>query len=125
MVMRSIHLGGILLIFSLSCSRDSDSEKHTVGIDVQSSFEDDRVEILIDGKQIFDKTLTTNHLLGVCNDGRFTTILTEALHQIKVTVNNSITKTEFFEPVGQKYLGINFDQQEVTIIFSETPFGYD
>jgi hypothetical protein len=95
-----------------------------VDIDVQASFEDDRVEVLIDGKQVFDKTLTTNHFLGVCNDGRFKIALTEAIHQIKVTVNNSITKTEFFETVGKKYLGINFNQQEVTIIYSETPFGY-
>jgi hypothetical protein len=100
----------------------------TLGIDIQSSFNQDNVQVFIDGHELLHKQLQTNPVLGVCyQDGQITTTGNMADHEIKVIVNNSATKTETFSLQHDLYIGVNYDPQTnlVSLVYSNQRFLYD
>ena len=48
----------------ISCKKE---KIYTLGIDVQSEFVNDSVEVFMDNEPLIIKRLTTNNLLGVCD----------------------------------------------------------
>ena len=117
----SLFLIASLLIFSCS----DEVSLITVGVDVQSFFNNDKVIVSIDNKVVLNENLTTGVILAV-TDARIVLKLKEGSHSITVTVNDVSTKTETFLLNASMYLGINYDEQseEITIIHSDHPFGY-
>ncbi|MGN6491527.1 MAG: hypothetical protein ACTHLE_05975 [Agriterribacter sp.] len=117
----------LLLVASIFCACKKDKNTFTLGIDVQSSFNQDSVRIFIDGQELINKRLQTNYALGVCFvDGQVTTALNEGQHEIKVSINNAITKTETFNLHNNLYIGVNSDQSsDVSLIYSNERFIYD
>ena len=111
---------GIYLLSS--CSEDTIS----VGIDVQSFFNQDIVQITIDNKEVLNRKLQTGNILAVCSDGRINVNLTEGNHVIKIIINNLTTKTETFLLTKALYVGVNYNEQtkEISLIYSDHPFGY-
>jgi len=100
----------------------------TLGIDVQSSFDHDNVQIFVDGHVLINKTLQTNYALGVClPDGRIMTLEDQGDHEIKVIVNNSINKTERFFLNSNLYIGVNYEPQQagISFVYSHRSFVYD
>lgn len=114
-----------------SCKKDLNTftvNTFTLGVDVQSSFDQDRVQVFIDGQEVINKRLQTNYSLGVCFvDGQITTTKNEGNHKIKIIVNNAATKTETFSLNNNLYIGINYNRQtnEISIIYSNQRFIYD
>lgn len=109
-----------------SCKKETAT--YTVGIDVQSSFEQDHVQALIDGQPLFDQQFQTNDLLGVCTpDGSFRSSKTAGSHQLKVIVNNIVTKTESFTLNKALYIGIRYNRQtnSLSFIYADQPFLYE
>lgn len=99
-----------------------------LGIDVQSSFNQDKVKILIDGKVMIHDVLQTESSTGVCPDGgRITTPQNEGEHEIKVILNNTDPVSTVFTLNNNLYIGINYNPQTeaVSFIYSETVFLYD
>ena len=114
-----------VLIF-YSCTKKTDSL--TLGIDVQSSFNQDNVRVLIDGQKLLHKQLQTNYILGVCyQDGQIVTTTKSGEHEISVIVNNTTTKTETINLHDDLYIGINYDPQrnEISFLYSAHRFMYD
>jgi hypothetical protein len=78
-----------------SCKKDLDT--FTIGIDIQSSFDQDIARVLVDGQELINKQFQTNYAIGAClPDGRITTTKNKGEYNIKVIINNVVTKTENF-----------------------------
>ena len=110
----------------LSSCRDEAVNTIPVGIDVQSFFNQDIVQITIDNKEVLNKQLQTGNILAVCSDGRINVNLIEGSHIIKILINNLTTKTETFSLNKALYIGVNYYEQtkEISLIYSDHPFGY-
>lgn len=114
------------VLFS-SCKKE-ELNPFTLGVDVQSSFDQDLVKISIDGEDLINTTLQTNYSLGVCLvDGQVTTTKNEGMHEIMVTVNNAISITESFEMTDDRYIGVNYNQQttQISLVYADDRFIYD
>jgi hypothetical protein len=124
--MKKITIFFLALSLLWSCQEEN-VNTITLGLDVQSSFNQDNVKITIDHKEIINRQLQTNNLLGVCGDGRISIKLSEGNHVIKIVVNNLTTKTETFSLNKVLYIGVNYLEQtkEISLIYSDHPFGYD
>jgi hypothetical protein len=124
--MKKITMFFLALILLWSCQEEN-ANTITLGVDVQSFFNHDNIKITIDNKEIINTQLQTNNLLGVCDDGRISIKLSEGNHVIKIVVNNLTTKTEKFSLNKVLYIGINYLEQrkEISLIYSDNPFGYD
>jgi hypothetical protein len=125
----TLFLSLILLISckdEMSCKEDN-INTIPVGIDVQSFFEQDKVQITIDSKEIMNKKLLTHSSLGVCPEGQIQIKLNEGNHVMKVTVNNSTTKTETFLLEKDLYIGVNYakETKEISFVYFDQPFMYD
>jgi hypothetical protein len=123
-----------LMLMAISCMvcscKDDDAQQYKIGVSVQSDFEQDNVQVLIDGQEIINQKLQTIDLLGVClidNNTEVSVSRREGGHSIKVIVNNVVTKTEKFTLYQNRYIGINYNQQtnEITFLYSDQPFVYD
>src|SRR5688572_19751886 len=122
----------ILTIFFLALTllgscKEENVNAISVGLDVQSSFNQDHVQITIDNQERMNRQLQTNNLLGVCDRGRINMRLGEGEHVIKIVINNLTTKTETFSLNKPLYIGVNYLEQtkEISLIYSDHPFGYD
>lgn len=101
---------------------------HTLGVDVQSSFDQAHVRIQIDGFEILNKTLQTNYVLSFCSpDGRVVTKKRTGSHTITVWVNNTFSTTEIFQLENDLYIGVNYNPAThgISFIYSNSPFLYD
>jgi hypothetical protein len=117
----------VLTIFS-GCQKECCVEIFNLGIDVQATFNQDLVQVRLGELEVFNAELQTNQALGVClNDGQWISAVPAGQYTLKVTVNNTITKTETFTLTGNHYTGINYDQdtKEITFVHSDEAFGYD
>ena len=100
----------------------------TLGIDVQSSFNNNNAKILVDGQQMIDQPLQTNYALGVCPvDGQLVLIKNQGSHELEVIVDNSISKTETFSLNKPLYIGVNYNNQTqaISFVYSNIRFIYD
>jgi len=126
--MKQITVFSLALILLWSC-KEEEGNVNTIslGLDVQSSFDQDNVQIKIDNREIMNRHLQTNNLLGVCDYGRINIKLTEGKHVIKIVINKWTTKTEVFSLSKALYIGVNYFEQtkEIALIYSDQPFGYD
>jgi hypothetical protein len=112
-------IGGILN----SCTKES--KIFDLNIAVQSSFDGDKVQVLIDDEELINKQFQTNYSLGL--SGGVVTTRDKGRHEIKVVVNNASGKAKNFTLDSDLYVGVNYDRQTnaVSFIFSKQPFAYD
>jgi hypothetical protein len=112
-------IGGILN----SCTKEL--KTFDLNIAVQSSFDGDKVQVLIDYEELINKQFQTNYSLGL--SGGVVTTRDKGRHEIKVVVNNASGKAENFTLDSDLYVGVNYDRQTnaVSFIFSKQPFAYD
>lgn len=112
--------------YLFSCHKEENV--YTVGVDVQSAFNQDSVQVWIDGQKILDQRLQTNYTLGVCyGEGQRVLRLNEGEHEIKAVVNNQVTGSERFTITGNLFIGVNFDpsQPAISFLHSANRFIYD
>lgn len=118
----------LLLMVNLINGCTHDVNQFSLGIDVQASFNQDDVKILVDGQERINMTLQTSNLLGVCSGvGQIKFAVEGGVHKIEVIVNNSVVKAENFSMDKNLYIGVNYNPlvKEISLIYSNTPFGYD
>lgn len=119
---------GLLTINVLASCNKKAKKSYNVGVDVQTQFKNDKVEIYIDDEKILDKQLTTNDVLGLCvPDGVVHKEVKEGKRKLKVVVNGSATKTEKFTLEQDVYIGVRYDRttSEISYIFQNEKFLYD
>ncbi|HUM52366.1 MAG TPA: hypothetical protein PK431_11140 [Chitinophagales bacterium] len=108
----------------ISCKKD---KTYKLGIDVQSQFENDSVELFLDNEPLIKKRLSTNNLLGVCDDGIVRLTKNEGVHTLLFIVNNSATLVTNLSLNNNLYIGITYDpsDNEVSFMHSDEPFIYE
>jgi hypothetical protein len=121
----------ILTVFLLSslmmaCRKNNGpAAKFDLGVDLQSTFSEDHVQVLIDNELLYDNLATTNHVLSLAKS--IGTTNTEGKHHITLVVNNRTTVIDSFEQHANLYIGVSFDSalNKVSFRYSPTKFVYD
>jgi hypothetical protein len=113
----------VLLLFA-ACRKSSNPTVFDLGVDIQSTFEQDNVQVLIDNQPLLDREVSTNRSLGF--GGSISTANTEGKHTLKVIINDSTVKTESFTQKGNLYIGINYNKstKAVNFVYSDHIFIY-
>ena len=114
----------VLLLFA-ACRKTSNPTVFDLGVDVQTTFEKDNVQVFIDNQPLLNTQVSTNDQLGLATS--ISTANTEGKHTIKVVVNGNTVKSEDFTQSGDLYVGINYNKpaSTVSIVFSAHRFVYD
>jgi uncharacterized protein YcfL len=115
----------LVLLLLTACRKSNNPTVYDLGVDIQSSFENDKVQVFIDNQPLLNTEVTTNHTLSLATS--ISTANTEGNHIIKVIVNNGVVKTKSFTQKADLYIGVNFSKQNntVSLVFADHPFGYD
>jgi hypothetical protein len=115
----------LVLLLLAGCRKVNNPTVFDLGVDIQSSFENDKVQVFIDNQPLLNTEVTTNQTLSLATS--ISTANTEGSHTIKVIVNNVVVKTESFTQKADLYIGVNFNKVNSTVgfVFSAHPFGYD
>jgi hypothetical protein len=116
----------LLLLFGILMACQS-PETRTLGIDIQSTFENDHALVFLDADTVYNDIFTTNQVLGVCPNGITTVPADEGVHRISVILNGTVQKNESFAVKKDHYIGVNFDRVtgQISFVHSNEPFGYD
>ena len=115
----------LVLLLLVACRKTSNPTVFDLGVDIQSSFENDKVQVFIDNQPLLNTEVTTNHTLSLATS--ISTANTEGSHTIKVIVNNGTAKTESFTQKADLYIGVKYNKQNklVSFVYSAHPFVYD
>jgi hypothetical protein len=112
-----------LLLFA-ACRKTSNPAVFDLGVDIQSSFDKDNVQVLIDNQPLLNTQVSSSPFLGLATS--ISTANTEGYHTIKVVVNDSTVKTESFMQSSDLYIGVNYNRSTrvVSFVYSENGFMY-
>jgi hypothetical protein len=121
----------ILTVFLLSslmmaCRKSNGpAAKFDLGVDLQSTFEQDQVQVLIDDQLLYDNLATTNPSLSLAKS--IGTTNTDGRHFITVVVNNKTSVIDSFEQHSNLYIGVSYDKdiKKISFRYSPVKFGYD
>ena len=118
-----VFLGSTL--FTACRKNNGPAAAYDLGVDLQSNYKEDHVQVFIDDQSLFSSFASTNDLLGLA--GSIGTTNTEGRHTIKVIVNDSTEVTEEFDQHSNLYIGVIYDKDLKTVNFSYSPtkFGYN
>jgi hypothetical protein len=111
----------VLLLFT-ACRKANNPTVYDLGVDVQSTFDKDNVQVAIDNQPLLNTQVTTNELLGFATS--ISTANTEGKHTIKVVVNGNVVKTDSFTQSGELYVGINYNKASGDISFRFSPYRF-
>ncbi|WP_133054042.1 hypothetical protein [Niastella yeongjuensis] len=123
---KTILFTSLLLLLFAACRKANNPTVYDLGVDVQSNFDNDNVQVLIDNQPLIKHTqLSTSNLLGFATS--ISTANTEGKHIIKVVVNDTTVQSESFTQSGDLYVGINYNKTTGAITFRFSPhrFVYD
>jgi hypothetical protein len=114
----------VLLLFT-ACRKANNPTVYDLGVDVQTTFEKDNVQVLIDNQPLLHTEVTTDKILGFATS--ISTANTDGKHTIKVVINGTIIKTESFTQSGDLYVGINYNKtaNDISFTFSPHQFTYN
>ncbi|MBG9377327.1 hypothetical protein I5907_13880 [Panacibacter sp. DH6] len=108
--------------FLFSCNKETNTA--TLGIDVQATFKEDHVQVLLDSKEIINDTLTSSPVITVCENGRFATNINTGNHVLKVIINRTAETQYAFKMTSDHYIGIKHSAGEIFFEGSDKPFIY-
>lgn len=123
----------VVAVFSFHCKKDEPLESlHLIpntpllSIDLQGGFDNDSVQVTLDGKELFSKNVTTNPLLSLAYSRR--TSVSDGRHKIKVLIINAgdTNETEFMMQ-DTLTISVNYNKNthEITFgFFNELLFYY-
>lgn len=114
----------VLLLFA-ACRKTSNPAVFDLRVDLQATFEQDHVQVIIDNQPLSNTEVTTIPTLGIAKS--ISTAATEGMHSIKVIVNDSTVKTEDFTQSANLYIGVTFNKaaKTVSIAYSTRPYAYN
>jgi len=121
---KTILFTSLALLLFTACRKANNPTVFSLGVDMQDSFNQDNVEVLIDNQPLLNSKVTTNNALSL--GGSIATANTEGSHTIKVIVNDSIVATETFTQKSDLYIGVKFNRaaNTVSLIYSANRFTY-
>lgn len=114
------------LLFLTSCHKEKQAAQFELGIDLQSFFNNDQVQVEIDGSEVYNRTLTSDETFGIALTDSMLATIVGGTHTITIKINGVSLKTETFTVAADKYIGVayNSNGQLVTLFYSDEPFLY-
>ncbi len=115
----------LVLLVLTACRKSNNPTVYDLGVDIQSNFENDKVQVFIDNQPLLNSEVTTNHALSLATS--ISTANTEGEHTIKVVVNDNTANTEKFMQKADLYIGVNYSKlnKKVAFVFSAKPYFYN
>jgi hypothetical protein len=115
----------LVLLVLTGCRKSNNPTVYDLGVDIQSNFEKDKVQVFIDNQPLLNSEVSTNHALSLATS--ISTANTEGQHSIKVVVNDSTINSEKFVQKEDLYIGVNYNRLNKTVgfVFSSRPFFYN
>jgi hypothetical protein len=110
-------------LFTACRKNNGPAAEYVLGVDLQSNFKEDHVQVFIDDQSLFNSLASTSDVLNLASS--IGTTNTEGRHTIKVIVNDSITVTENFEQHDNLYIGVAYDKGRKNISFRYSPNRFD
>lgn len=100
-------------------------EKYLLNLAAHQSFDNDQLNIYVDGTSVFNKNVTSNPSLGYAGGTAVT--VNAGQHSIKVVVNGVVTKKQNVTVSADLYVGINYNVQGsgISFLMQDHPFAYD
>ena len=96
----------------------------TLRVDLQEGFNDDAVDLRVNGQDGFQKEgVTTKLLLGLASSAEIEVPNGTVTIEIKIPTKN-LAKTISLETPSSKYLGVSIANGKIEHIVSREPFGY-
>ena len=116
----------ILLAVSLltACRKEDTTPVYTLGVDLQTNFSQDNVQINIDNQPLLNRQVSSSTSIGLASS--ISTANTNGTHTIQVIINDGTTFTQQFTQHGDLYIGVNYnkDTKAVSLALSEKRFTY-
>jgi hypothetical protein len=113
---KTILFTSLVVLLLTACRKTSNPSVYDLGVDVQTTFDRDNVQVLIDNQPLLNTQVTTNDMLGFATS--ISTANTEGKHTLKVIVNGNTVKSEDFTQSGNLYVGINYNKPANTVSFT-------
>jgi hypothetical protein len=115
----------LALVLLTACRKSSNPTVYDLGVDIQSNFNNDKVQVFIDNQPLLNTLVTTNHAWSLATS--ISTANTEGKHTIKVIANEKAVSTETFSQKADLYIGVNYNQQndKVNFTYSAQPYLYN
>jgi hypothetical protein len=115
----------LAILLLAACRKSSNPTVYDLGVDIQSNFNNDKVQVFIDNQPLLNTLVTTNHAWSLATS--ISTANTEGKHTIKVIVNEKTVSTETFSQKAALYIGVNYNQQndKVNFTYSAQPYLYN
>ena len=100
------------------------TNSHELRIDLQSWFYNDSVKVEVNGQVVYNNLVSTDSLLGVADIKSLN--YPEGSYPIKVTINNTFTKTETVNLDHYKCMAVKYNAStnELEFIYYPTPLMY-
>jgi hypothetical protein len=119
----------LLLLFAAglsasSCKKDSDPSHFNLFVDLQYRFDNDLVAVYIDGKELFNDTVTSHEVVGFAL--RVPSIQKRGQRELKIVVNNQETVTKTFSLFHDTWIGVGYDDQHkirLTVFYRPLAYG--
>lgn len=128
--LRILHLTFLLFIFLVSfqsCKKSNDCPHnlYEVGIDFQSEFNDDRVEVRVDTIRLLNEKINSNSLLGLAKSLK--TNLNQGYHHLQIRINTNIDFSKNIYISKNSYYAINYNRLTglIQISVSDSPYMYE
>jgi hypothetical protein len=112
----------LVLLLLTACRKTNNPTVFDLGVDMQSSFDKDNVQVFIDNQPLLNRRVTTTDRISF--GGSVSTANTEGNHTIKVIVNDTIVKTENFTQKGSLHIGVNYNRSTKAISFAYSEHGF-
>ena len=115
----------LVLLLLVACRKTSNPTVFDLGVDIQSNFDNDKVQVFIDNQALLNTQVTTNHAWSLATS--ISTANTEGNHTIKVIVNDGTALSESFTQKADLYIGVKYNKQNkvVSFVYSAHPFVYE
>lgn len=114
----------LLAIIGLSaCTKDV--SYYRLGIDFHEDFEGENLQVLLDGKEVLNQSVSTHHISGLA--AGLSRTFKKGKHTLEVTVDRSVSRREIFTLTGDLYIGVSYDPKgaSLSFVYSPAPFSYD
>jgi hypothetical protein len=111
----------VLLLFA-ACRKTNNPTVYDLGIDIQSSFDQDNVQLYIDNQPLLNTRVSSSHLLGLATS--ISTANTDGNHTIKIVINGNTVKIESFTQSSDLYIGVNYNRSTKAISLTYSKHGF-
>jgi len=107
-----------------ACRKEDTTPVYTLGVDLQSNFAQDNVQVNIDNQPLLNRQVSSSLSLGLASS--VSTANTSGSHTIQVIINDSTTFTQQFTQHGDLYIGVNYNKETkaVNLVVSRKRFSY-